>query len=343
VARSEARLSVEIWEDSDFLKLSPLAQRAYMFLISQPDLAHDGVIPLRERRWARKSAGQDPDALADNLRELDDSRFLVIDWDTEEVLIRSFIRRDRVFKQPNVLRAAVDHIPLVESKAILRALIAEMARIREENPSLTVEQDKVLHELEDALAKRVGPESVTSPEMSSADPSGNPSEKGSDIPSEKATAKSSRGTGSVTAVPTDSPFPDSPLVPLPAGDVSPPRGQLALVEDPEPEPQTTQQLVAWWIERCTQRPAKTVIGQMSKQIKELVEQGFQPAHIRLGIGEWAAKEAHPSVLASIVTAVANRGAPIRAAPRRSTTDDRVNAALAVGAEFRAEAQKAIDP
>ena len=51
MARSEARLSVEIWNDPDFLALSADAQRMYMFLISQSDLAHDGVLALRERRW----------------------------------------------------------------------------------------------------------------------------------------------------------------------------------------------------------------------------------------------------------------------------------------------------
>src|SRR5688572_25971360 len=103
MARSEARLLVEIWNDPDWRAMSQNAQWAYMFLISQHDLAHDGVIALRVRRWAQSANGLDVKALGEALRELERGNFVVIDRDCEELLIRSFIRRDKVYKQPNVL------------------------------------------------------------------------------------------------------------------------------------------------------------------------------------------------------------------------------------------------
>jgi hypothetical protein len=103
-----------------------------MFLLSQPDLAHDGVIALRVRRWSQSAAGLTPSQLLIDLKQLNEARFVVIDEDAEELLVRSFIRRDRVYRQPNVLRAAADHLPLVTSESIRYELADELARIAEE-------------------------------------------------------------------------------------------------------------------------------------------------------------------------------------------------------------------
>lgn len=100
-----------------------------MFLLSQSDLAHDGVLALRERRWARLAAGLTVADVQKGIVELSASGFVVVDEDTEELLIRSFIRRDKVYRQPNVLRAAADHLPLVSSPLIRCALLTELRRV----------------------------------------------------------------------------------------------------------------------------------------------------------------------------------------------------------------------
>ena len=129
MARSEARLSVSIWTDPDFLALGPLPQRMFMFLISQPDLAHDGVIALRERRWSKSAKGLTRADVEQALADLAAARFVVIDEDAEELLLRSFIRRDKVYRQPNVLRAAQDHLEVVTSPTIRAAIGVELRRI----------------------------------------------------------------------------------------------------------------------------------------------------------------------------------------------------------------------
>jgi hypothetical protein len=129
MARSEARISVSIWDDADFLVLSSDAQRLFLFLCSQSDLAHDGVIALRERRWSKKAAGLTLAAITRALTELESARFVVIDEDAEELLVRSFIRRDKVYRQPNVLRAAADHLKSITSHRILTELAVELERI----------------------------------------------------------------------------------------------------------------------------------------------------------------------------------------------------------------------
>jgi len=195
MARSEARIYTEIWEDDDFLALESAGQRLYMFLLSQPDLAHSGVIPLRERRWARKSKNGSVAEIELGLGQLE-THFLVVDWDTEEVLVRSLLRRDRIFRQPNVLRAATDHVPLIESVKILEALAAEIERIRAENPVLTEHQEIAMVEIESALVKRLKGLGGWQPDKGSENPSGNPTPE---VPGVR---------GETTVVTTDSPYPD---------------------------------------------------------------------------------------------------------------------------------------
>ena len=123
-------------------------------------------------------------------------------------------------------------------------------------------------------------------------------------------------------------------IPPTAGDA----GAIAVaVTDPGPEPRSAQEIVAWWIDRCDQRPPGRIVGQMAKHIKELLDEGFQPVHIRQGIGEWAGRGQHPSSLQSFVSNVANRHAPIRAAPpRESTTNRAVADALALADRLEAQ-------
>jgi hypothetical protein len=119
--------------------------------------------------------------------------------------------------------------------------------------------------------------------------------------------------------------------------VPPTVGALALRPD---ETSTAQSLVGEWIDRCTTRPPKRVLGQMAKEIKGLLDEGIHPDHIRRGIAEWMTKDQHPSVLPSLVNSVMNRR-PRSLPTRQSTTDNRVDAALAIAAEYEAEEARQI--
>jgi hypothetical protein len=61
------------------------------------------------------------------------TNFIVLDEDTGELLIRAHLRRDGVYLQPNIMRAALAHLPAVQSSAIRRALFTETVRIIREN------------------------------------------------------------------------------------------------------------------------------------------------------------------------------------------------------------------
>lgn len=176
MARNEARVLVEIWDDADFLALSPMAQRMFLFLISQRDLEHTGVIGLRERRWVKRAAGLTMGEVVAALGELEHSRFVVVDEDEAELLVRSFIRRDKVFKQPNVMRAAMDRIETIKSRKIREELLVELHRIVQ-TETMSASALEILEEMREALAKSCG------------NPSRNPSDVGSDGPSAEGSAE----------------------------------------------------------------------------------------------------------------------------------------------------------
>lgn len=322
MARSEARISVDIWMDPDFRALSRDAQWAFMFLLSQHDLAHDGVLALRVRRWSQCAADTTAEQLAGFLNELERARFIVIDADTEELLVRSFIRRDKVFRQPNVLRAAADHLPLVASETIRRALAMEIDRVSME--PMPDGSRSIIAEMQKALPS----------------PSPNPPTEGPDDPSVDPNAGTPGERGVVTEVEMVSPdpVPRDPRTPYPV----PPTAGNSLTLAPQPtggivEHATAQDLVAEWLEHCRKRPPGNVIGQVGKQVKALLAEGQDHADVRAGLAAWHQKGLHPSALPSVVNELMNASVHrARAAPRPSTTDSRVAAGLALAAELEAQ-------
>lgn len=116
-------------------------------------------------------------------------------------------------------------------------------------------------------------------------------------------------------------------------DVAPaaPRSALATIE-----PATADQLIGEWIEHCRRRPPGSVIGQVGKQIKQMLAEGVDPADMRRGLAAWHTKGLHPSALPSVVNELMNAPAGRAGNRKPSTTDERVNAALALAAQYDAQ-------
>jgi hypothetical protein len=127
MARAFGRLYSRMWAPgSGFANLGPLEQRLYMFLSSQPNLNHAGVLPITLRRWATMTVGLAPKQIEQQLRALEDARWIVLDWDQEELLISTHILDDEVWKQPRVMGAAVASALEVGSPRLRQALLAQV-------------------------------------------------------------------------------------------------------------------------------------------------------------------------------------------------------------------------
>lgn len=129
MARAFGRILSSIWDDPDFLDLNPQAQRMFLFLVSQKNINHAGVLALTVRRWAAKARTLTIEQVCQSLAELHMARFIVVDEETEELLVRSFIRRDDVYKQPRVMGSAVSGALEVSSKKLRWALLVEVDRL----------------------------------------------------------------------------------------------------------------------------------------------------------------------------------------------------------------------
>ena len=219
MARSEARIFTSIWRDEDFTALPPGAQRLYMFLLSQDDLSYCGVIPLRERRWASKAAGMSVTEIEQDLKALVAApiMFAVPDWDTGELLIRSLMRRDGVWKQPNLLKQAREAAESVESAKIRGAMLGELRRLPLQETGSDLVKTLVADFITD-LEQGTGHPTDYPPPNASDDPTG----KRPDNPSDDASAEDyarARGLGECDVAVLGSPeplFPGAPKSSLPA-------------------------------------------------------------------------------------------------------------------------------
>lgn len=129
MARDHARLRHSIWADLDFLALSESAQRVYMLALSQPGLNYCGVVPFTLRRWAQLGQDSTVRKLRESVRMLEQTRFVVVDENSEELLIRSFVKNDGIIDSPNVCRAAVKAFPGVMSALLRGVFLAELHRL----------------------------------------------------------------------------------------------------------------------------------------------------------------------------------------------------------------------
>lgn len=117
------RLLRRIWTDDDYRALDHTAQWLYMAFISQPDMTSAGVLNIIERRWAGFAIDLNVATVSDALDRLSAAGFVVIDNDTAEVWVRSYIRHDRLVASPNG-RKAVDN----SIDRVLSPIIAQLAR-----------------------------------------------------------------------------------------------------------------------------------------------------------------------------------------------------------------------
>lgn len=94
MARSHAKLSCSVWTDSDHRSLSMAAQWLYAYLLAHPKLTIVGVLDVSLARWARQCPDASPDVLRGALDELVTIGHVKVDWDTEELMFRTFTRHD---------------------------------------------------------------------------------------------------------------------------------------------------------------------------------------------------------------------------------------------------------
>ena len=233
MAREYAPVRLSIWSDDDFRALSPGAQHLYFVLMTAPSLTHCGVADWRPARLAALAGGWTVDAVSDAADELSATRYIVVDAETEEVLVRSFIRHDGLMKQPNMAVAMCTAHTAVASRVLRGVVVHELRRLSVDQPDLAAwgaKASKAL--LDDMLVKdAIDPSDI---------PPGNPSTKGSGNPSTKGSGRASRKGQSNPSVnpsptPRPTPEPDSCTDSVPTERAPQQRRSDEQAADPSPE------------------------------------------------------------------------------------------------------------
>lgn len=129
MARNYGTTATGIWRDGDFRARSAAAQRVYWLLFTQPDITAAGTLALTLRRWASLAPDTTEADVKAALLELSEHRFIVVDGDTEELLVRSFVKWDggagNPKRRPSILNAA----HAVASERLRAALAVEFERL----------------------------------------------------------------------------------------------------------------------------------------------------------------------------------------------------------------------
>lgn len=205
MANDFARVVRSIWSDDDFRALSHGAQWLYFHLLTSPSLNYCGVTDWRPKRIAALTADLTEDTVEAYSVELEGNLFTVVDRDSEEALIRTFIRHDGLMASPNMAAAMSKAHAGTVSGALRGVVVHELKRLQKDEPDLRGWNRPESR----TLLRR---EAVTPQEAFDKLPrytfglgSGNPSVKGSGNPSENPSTKRSP-----TPAPAPTPSPNSP-------------------------------------------------------------------------------------------------------------------------------------
>jgi hypothetical protein len=176
---------------------------------------------------------------------------VITDSETGEIFIRSLLRRDNAWKQPNLLKLAIDASEEIESPRILLALLAEVRRLpADESPSAQV-KDLTAQWISDLEQGAPDPSAYPPPYPSANPPDypeDDPSADGADDPSGDPSDNGRPRAGS-----SNPPIPSTPSS-LPAQPAKPDRKLgTRLPDDFHPSPEMTE----WFRSHCPHVDGRT--------------------------------------------------------------------------------------
>jgi hypothetical protein len=128
MAREYARWRMSMWDDDDYLNLTPAAQHLYGVLANSPGLNLAGFGEWRPSRILPKARGWEMDDLLTAAAELEQARFVLFDPDTEEYLVRGFIRNDEALRNPKNALSVANSYSAAASRELRAAVVTELNR-----------------------------------------------------------------------------------------------------------------------------------------------------------------------------------------------------------------------
>lgn len=135
MANAAGLINEGLWrKDKDFQRLPRMAQCTFCQVLSQKDLDTCGVLTLHLELLAKACEELTVKQLRADLAVLEQSRFLFVDYDTDELLVRSYVRLVSARSGPKGKSLAWQSVPknarLLGSEKLRHELAAELRRVR---------------------------------------------------------------------------------------------------------------------------------------------------------------------------------------------------------------------
>lgn len=180
MAGEHTKMNRDIWSSDEFLDLSRNAQHLYFVLWTHPKRSFCGSVDWHPGRLAAFASDLTTDLVIESAIELARNLFVAVDLDTEEALVRSWIKHDGLYRQPNMAVAMAKDRAGLASRGLRGIVVHEVAKLVIAEPDLSGwKRDQVVSML---AQKAVNPTDfwAASPW---ANPTGNPSVNPSGNPS----------------------------------------------------------------------------------------------------------------------------------------------------------------
>lgn len=136
MARDRASIRIDMWGDGDWRDLPIGAQHLYMLLMSHPTLSYAGVAEWHPGKLAAMTHGATSSDVIASATLLESEGFIVVEPDTDEVLVRSFIKHDGLMKQPKLVVSMTTAYAAVASRRIQLVIANEVQKMRDREPEL---------------------------------------------------------------------------------------------------------------------------------------------------------------------------------------------------------------
>jgi len=118
-----------LWTEDSVKDLSVHQQWLYTLLRHSTDANRCGVIPWRPARIAKLASDGNPVLVRKTGRQLVTTRHLVLDEDWEEVMVRTFIRHERILRLPYVAAQLTRDFADLASPTIRIVVLSELRRM----------------------------------------------------------------------------------------------------------------------------------------------------------------------------------------------------------------------
>lgn len=126
MARSYARIDVQRFHDDDWRALTLPQKAVFDMMLTHPKLSLCGALDLKYGSLVKYAPELNVDALSGILDALMEARYIAVDWDTDEAVIRTFVRHDGVLQNQNLGRGMWSAWVAVESDELRRFVLENL-------------------------------------------------------------------------------------------------------------------------------------------------------------------------------------------------------------------------